>query len=177
MWFTIQAFGEELFRIAVGWLRRRPAVAALASVVGFVIAIRILLLLASLLMGSTRADPNAYREVYGRVSYEDGTLVSATSLVLSFIPDVPSSGSPTGLRTGTVLVDSRTGKFASRLGYRKDAGTVGTQYRVCVLAAPQVPLDKDIARPEYSDPQKTPVRVDVKQQPLDIKISRPSTAR
>lgn len=177
MWYTVQVVCEELFRLGQDWLRKRPAVATLAGVLGVAVALRVLVAIAALLFWGQPGNPHAYRDLYGHVTYEDGTPLPATSLVLSFIPDAEPSHGPVGSRTGTILVDSQTGKFSARLSYRKDIGGASTDYRVCVLAAPQVPLDEGVVASEYSDPKKTPVRVDVARLPLSIKLPRPETSR
>jgi hypothetical protein len=174
---VIESVCQEMFQLSSSWFAKRPAVAALAAVLGVTVIFRVLWLVVSVLSWDQTTDPNAYREVYGRVCYDDGSKIPSPSLFLSFTPDSEPSSSSGGLRTSAVRVDSQTGKFAAKLSYRKDISSKVSRYRVCVFEAPQLSLAEELASPVYSNPDETPIRVDIENQPLEIKLSRPAQPR
>ena len=124
-----------------------------------------------LFIGSIYGGP-ALLKVHGRVVYEDGTAIPAPSIVLSFVPLNPSGEKATNGRTGVVIVDSDTGKFASVLACRNSSMEL-SKYKVCVLAEPQVPLSANLLRAEYAKSTTTPLEVDVTQIPLELRVDRP----
>jgi hypothetical protein len=129
-------------------------------------------IVAVLFVGSTYGGP-ALLKVAGRVVYEDGMAIPAPSIVLSFVPLDPSGEKATNGRTGVVVVDSETGKFASVLACR-NSSTELPKYKVCVLAEPQVPLSENLLRAEYAKSTTTPLEVDVTQIPLELRVARPA---
>ena len=116
--------------------------------------------------------------VSGKVTYEDGSLIAADRILLTFNP----AAAPTGPMTapgGTAQVNVADGTFAAVTTRRTNDGIVPGRYRVAV-----VPFGKDAKgnpRPtaavdaKYQKESTTPleIEVDSADQFIEIKVSKP----
>jgi hypothetical protein len=110
--------------------------------------------------------------VKGRILYEDGGVIPAPSLMLSFTPEVMGVDGGGAGRTNSVSVDPTTGRFDSPFVHNRSLKDF-PNYCVCVVAGPQEPLPADIVLQEFSEPQTSQLRADVRNLPLDLRVARP----
>lgn len=122
-------------------------------------------------VGCGSSEPFDFVQVYGKVTYEDGSLIPAKSLTLWFHPiEVNATGAnhPIG---GTALVDEN-GEFECVTSHKNCDGLIRGKHKVAIEGAkdgqgkPLVP----VAFLELSD---TPMVVNTDDVPLNIKVPRP----
>ena len=127
-----------------------------------------------MLAGCGSRDPFSYVQVSGKVTYEDGSLIPADPLVLTFYPQSAPLDEKTHPRIGTALVDKTTGTFSSATSHKADDGLVRGKHKV-TLTSPADPLVPAIVSAEYTDPATTPLEVDTAVLPFELKVRKPST--
>ncbi len=142
----------------------RPGIAAGAALV--------LLILAGC---SDSNDPFSYVKVSGKVTYEDGSLIPANNMKVSFLSETPAVGNRYP-RPGTALIHEKTGEYGCPMSAKP--GLVRGKHKVLILdAASQNPLPANLVPPEYADRQKTPLEVDTDNPAsFDLKVHKPSSA-
>jgi hypothetical protein len=131
----------------------------------------VLLLLAGC---SGNNDPFSYAKVSGTVTYEDGSVIPANDMKVSFY----SESAPVGNkypRPGWAFVDEKTGKFGCPTSHTAFDGLVHGKHKVVItVASSQGPLPANLVPPEYADPKKTPLEVDTDiPGSFNLKIQKP----
>jgi hypothetical protein len=115
--------------------------------------------------------------VHGKVTYEDGGLIKADSVLVTFNPAGPVTG-PVTPPGGSARLNVADGTFAAVTTRRTDDGIVAGRYKVVV-----VPFDKDAngnPRPtkavaaKYQKESTTPIEVDIDaaEQFIELKVSQ-----
>jgi len=117
-------------------------------------------------------DPFRYASVYGKVCYEDGALIPAKGLVLTFLPVETVSDNKKFARPGLALVDEKTGEFQSATTRKPNDGIVYGRHRVVLGVSGREPLPDDIVPALYKNQTQSPLEVDTRAQPFDIRIAR-----
>lgn len=115
--------------------------------------------------------------VQGKVTYEDGSLIQADSVLLAFNPAAAATGpmTPPG---GTTQLNVADGTFAGATTRRTNDGIVPGRYKVVV-----VPFNKDangnprpstVVAARYQKESTTPIEVEVESvdQFIEIKVSK-----
>ncbi len=140
---------------------------------GPIAAIRVAaLLLGAICLGCSSGEPFAYVPSSGKVTYEDGTLIPADGMVLTFFSQTPPKDAKTYPRNGVAPVDKATGEFTSVTTHKPKDGLVRGKHKV-VLTASNGVLPVSIVPVEYRDPATTPLEVDASDQPIQLKIRKP----
>jgi hypothetical protein len=130
-------------------------------------------MLANKLLSGSGGDPYAYRPVSGAVLYEDGQVIPADVLTLTFVPLVPPHNTRTYPRPGLAHVDPKTGTFQSATSRKAGDGLVQGGHKVLITGANRLPLPDDIVPLEYTDFKTTPLHVDTETGELNLKVKRP----
>jgi hypothetical protein len=134
------------------------------------------------LAGCGSGEPFSYVPAKGTVTYEDGTLIPAPRLRLTFIAvDPPTAGdekifAPKG-KGDVVNGDGKNtdGHFEDVTSHKFGDGLLPGKHKVLI-----VPIDANERRlegvvpPEYGEVNKTPVIVDTAEQPFVIKVKKPA---
>ena len=115
--------------------------------------------------------------VHGKVTYEDGGLIKADSVLVTFNPAGPVTGpvTPPGAKAQLNVAD---GTFAAVTTRRTNDGIVPGRYKVVV-----VPFDKDAkgnpqpskaVAAKYQKESTTPIEVDINaaEQFVEVKVSK-----
>ncbi len=120
-------------------------------------------------------DPFSYVKVSGTVTYDDGTVIPANNMKLSFVSETEAAGNKFP-RPGTALVDGKTGKFGCPTSHTPFDGLVRGKHKVLiVVASGQGPLPGNLVPPEYADRKKTPLEVDTDNPAsFNLKVRKPS---
>ncbi len=122
-------------------------------------------LLLSLHTGCSQ-EPFPLVRVEGRISYEDGELIPADSIMLRFVPQTPPLNEKTHARPGTTFVE-KDGSFRRVTTHKANDGIVRGRHKVLVKAS-------DGAVDEfYMRVEQTPLEVDTGDSPFHIKVKRP----
>jgi hypothetical protein len=120
-------------------------------------------------------DPFSYVTVSGTVTYDDGSIIPANNMKVSFHSENPPTGNKYP-RPGWALVDEKTGKFGCPTSHTAFDGLVRGKHKVVITtaASSQVPLPANLVPPEYADPKKTPLEVDTDNpDSFNLKVHKP----
>ncbi len=121
-------------------------------------------------------DPFSYRRVSGTVLYEDGGVIPAGALTLTFISMAPPHSPRMHPRPGIASVNPTTGAFQSATSHKPGDGLVKGSHKVLISGDNRRPLPEDVVPPEYTDFKTTPLQVDTKAGPFLLKVRRPPPA-
>ena len=141
----------------------------LGVVLGFVLAVSL-----AGLSGCGSGERFSYVKVAGKVSYEDGSLIPANRLKVTFVSQAPSLDSKTYPPSGVAEVDVKTGEFNVVTSHSYNDGLVRGEHKVLIQAVNKDKLRSDLVPPEYADPEKTPLLVKTDQSPFDLKVRKPA---
>jgi hypothetical protein len=131
-----------------------------------------LLALAVAVAGCSK-EPYAYTQVSGRVTYEDGSVIPAPVVRVTFLSQAPPVDGKTYPRPGVADVDPATGKFQTVTSHTYGDGVVPGEQKVLVEALSLLDARLPLVPPEYSDVAKTPLHVNTKDSPFTIKVPKP----
>lgn len=118
-------------------------------------------------------DPFRYVRVSGKVCYEDGAPITGKSLVLTFVPVETVSSDKKFARPGLAIVDANSGEFQSATTLKPNDGIVFGRHRVVLSTSDRQPLPDDVVPAIYKNQARSPLEVDTRNQPFDIRIARP----
>ena len=116
--------------------------------------------------------------VHGKVVYEDGSLIPADNILLTFNPILSGEKSKMVLPGGRTNVNVQDGTFSAVSSYRKDDGLAIGRHKAMVVAyknGPNGPSTPNTEVPAiYNKEATTPLEVEVESndQFLDIKVSK-----
>lgn len=164
----------ELLSMALRWVRKNRYAQLLIALVFLGIGLNLAWIVLARIF-SRPVEPFSYRRVHGIVSYEDGDLIPADSIVLTFLPILPPLDNKTFPRPGIAIVEAKTGRFDTVTSHRAGDGLVRGKHRVTVTGDMRRPLPDAIVPPEYADQSRSPLEVDTGKLPFVIKVRRPAT--
>lgn len=122
--------------------------------------------------GCGSREPYQHVPVSGKITYEDGSLIPADKLVLTFLPQITPIDAGTHPRPGTASVDTN-GHFDSATTHKANDGLVQGKHKVSLAGVNRMPLPSSIVGPEYCDLVNTPLEVDTAITPFDLKVRKP----
>lgn len=121
-----------------------------------------------------------YVTVAGRVRYDDGSLIPASRIRLTFISQTASPDPKIHPLPGIAEVDVTTGAFDVVSSRHTGDGLVPGDHKVTLLVfggKGDSGLRKDLIPPEYSDPEKTPLKVNTDNSPFELRVRKPVPAK
>jgi hypothetical protein len=113
--------------------------------------------------------------VHGKVVYEDGSLIPADSILVTFYPILSGEKSKTVPPGGRTNVNVADGTFSAVSSYRKDDGLAIGRHKVMVTSYKKGSSAPTTAAPPiYGNETTTPLEIEVESsgQFLDLKISK-----
>jgi hypothetical protein len=128
--------------------------------------------------GCGSSVPFDFVPVHGKVTYDDGSLIEADSILVTFNPIAAEEKGrmvPPGGQTNVNVTD---GTFSAVSSHRKDDGVAVGRHKVVVVAFKKGPNGMPVPTPAvpaaYRKESSTPleIEVDSNNQFLDLKISR-----
>jgi hypothetical protein len=125
------------------------------------------------LSGCWSSEPFAYVKVHGKVSYDDGSLIPADPLVLTFYPQDKAPKGKDYPRPGMATVDKATGKFDSITSHMVGDGLVRGKHKVTLSSPGNIVLTPSLMPSEYGDMNRTPLEVDTANSPFELKVRKP----
>jgi hypothetical protein len=126
--------------------------------------------------GCSKTGPYSCTNVSGKVMYEDGSLIPADQIQVVFLPQMTPIDSRTPPKPGRADADGKTGKFDFATTFLHGDGIIAGEHKVifkCVSGKRPVRLVPD----EYTQPDKTPVKVKSSDSPFEFKIPKPGSKR
>jgi hypothetical protein len=124
-------------------------------------------------LGCSRSSPYDLVAVSGKVTYEDGSLIPADSIMLKFNPEAAPLDAKTHPRMGIAMVNVSDGSFEFATTHKHADGLVAGKHKVLVVAYGKDGQADEVVPQEYRHPATTPVEIDTDKLPFDIKVRKP----
>lgn len=153
-------------------LSAREAAMATASVVLVAIA----WVVSHIWQDSQRSPPFAHHPVSGRILYEDGEVIPAEAITLTFLSTEPLGDRRTCPRPGLAVVEPVSGRFGWVTSHRHGDGIVKGAHRVLVTGKDFMPLPATVVPQDYAEHGATPLEVVSPLSSLDLRVRRPPPA-
>lgn len=122
------------------------------------------------LAGCGSSGPFEYKRVSGKITYEDGTALPA-GFKLLFIAQNIAPVKDAVPRAAEALVDNQ-GEFSCVTSYKYGDGLIPGKHKV-VIQPDRKQGKQTIVPNEYTYSETTPLVVDTKESPFDIKVPKP----
>jgi hypothetical protein len=126
------------------------------------------------LTGCSDSNPYDIVEVAGTVTYDDGSLIPADSIMLKFEPEAAPLDTKTHPRKGFADVDVSDGTFQFATTHKYADGLVAGKHKVLVAARSKDSKSANLVPREYQRPDTTPVEIDTDNLPLKIQVKKPT---
>lgn len=120
-------------------------------------------------------QPYSTVRISGKVTYDDGSLIPATELMVYFEPQAESIDPKTTPRRGYAEVNVADGTFSRVTTYAPGDGAIPGEHKVVIEAIGEggVPDYRYFPR-EYSDAMTTPLTIEVgSQRTFDLTVPKP----
>jgi hypothetical protein len=125
-------------------------------------------------IGCSGGSPYDIVEVSGTVTYEDGSLIPADSIMLKFDPQAAPLDTKTHPRKGFADVNVSDGSFQFATTHKYADGLVAGKHKVLVAARLKDSKAAKLVPKEYQRPDTTPVEIDTNNLPLKIQVRKPT---
>ena len=119
--------------------------------------------------GCGSSDPYPVEKVSGKITYEDGSLIPASPLRLIFVAQVPTVDPKTPPKNGVAVVNVKTGEFSSVNTYGSKDGIIKGEHKVFVQCIVNNIQSRTLVPTEYSDANKTPLKVKSSDSPFTFR--------
>lgn len=125
--------------------------------------------------GCGKNDPFMLVPVSGKVTFEDGSMIDADFITVTFVPLTPAIDAKTHPRLGQAQVDAKDGTFDNATTHRFADGVTTGKHKILIKA-----FDADMNLISaishlYADPATTPLEVDSNDSPFHFKIVKERT--
>jgi hypothetical protein len=116
--------------------------------------------------------------VQGKVTYEDGSLIPADSILVTFNPVPSETKSKVVAPGGQTQVNVQDGTFSAVSSHRANDGVAVGRHKVVIVAFKKdrsgSPVPSNAVPPAYRSTNSTPMEVDVNEsdQFLELKVSK-----
>jgi hypothetical protein len=117
--------------------------------------------------------PYACVPVSGKVTYEDGSLIPAEQINVTFVSQLPPIDPKTPPRNGHAEADGKTGAFDYATTFVHKDGIIVGEHKVIIQCISKNKLLRNLVAAEYSELDKTPLKVDSAHLPLELKVPKP----
>ena len=119
--------------------------------------------------GCGPSNPYPVEKVSGKITYEDGTPIPASRLILVFVPQVQSVDPKTPPHKGRAEVNVKTGEFGSVSTFGFRDGIIRGEQKVFVEAVGT----RKLVPGKYASEQTTPLKVNSSESPFTLKVPKP----
>ena len=114
-----------------------------------------------------------YERVSGTVTYSDGTPLPVDGMIIRFHSFVRARDARTLPPVGVAVVDRESGEFSHATTRFPGDGIISGLHKVTLHTASEQPLPQSIASADYSERNRTVLRIDTKSKPLKIIVDKP----
>ena len=122
-------------------------------------------------------EPFKHVQVSGTVKYDDGSLIPAELMELTFEPMAEAVDAKTHPRPGHAVVDVQTGAFDRVTTHNPGDGLVAGKHKVKITAYDASQAVSNAIPPEYMDISTTPLVFDTAEPVWNITIPHPSASK
>ncbi len=124
-------------------------------------------------IGCGSGDPFNYHRVSGKVTYDDGSLIPAERITVTFYPQVDRIDAKTHPRPGKAEVNVADGTFNQITSHEHGDGVVRGKHKVTIAALDSQGRVSTAIPLKYSHPKRTPLEVDSAESPYLFEIKKP----
>jgi hypothetical protein len=139
-------------------------------------SIGLALLLGLIAITGCQKQPYACVSVSGKITYEDGSLIPAEQIRLTFLSQTPPKDPKISPRAGAATVDGKTGMFDSVSTYVPKDGLIAGEHKVLVQCYVAGRMRMDLTGNEYANAANTPLTANTSKLPLELKVRKPASA-
>ncbi len=125
------------------------------------------------LVGCSEKTPYGVVPVSGKIAYDDGSVIPAEEMILSFRSMEPPLDPKTHPRTGMCRVNVSDGTFDSVTTYAHADGAIRGKHKVSV--AYRAPSGKQVMPKDYTSELTTPLVVNTDEAPFELSIPKPAS--
>src|SRR5262249_20386808 len=118
-------------------------------------------------VGCSGGSPYELVKVSGTVKYEDGSLIPAETIMLTFEPEAAPLDAKTHPRKSYGEVNVSDGTFATMTTHKYGDGVVAGRHKVLIIPTTRDGKITNLVPDEYRNVGRTPIEVDTDHQPLD----------
>lgn len=123
--------------------------------------------------GCGNSEPFDYVGVKGSVKYDDGSLIQADGLEVTFYSQTPPKDPKIHPRPGVAIVNLSDGTFSQATSHKPNDGIVPGMHKVTVQTFDKDHMPTQVLPAEYMDPTATPLTFDTtKQSSADFVIPK-----
>jgi hypothetical protein len=130
-------------------------------------------LLVSMLLLGCSDEPFDYVKVSGKVTYEDGSLIAAERIQVTFLSQSGPLDAKTHPRPGLAEVNVDDGTFEEVTSHKFGDGVVPGKHKVLVVATDMNGSPLPVIPPAYANAKQTPHEVDTADTPFHFKVRKP----
>jgi hypothetical protein len=124
-------------------------------------------------IGCGKGTPYRCIPVTGKVTYEDGSLIPADMIRITFQSLAKPIDAKTLPKDGRANVDAKSGKFDFVTTFTNRDGIIQGEHKVVVLCIRKGLQTHNLIPADYSDSAKTPLRIQSSDSPIILKIPKP----
>jgi hypothetical protein len=125
------------------------------------------------LAGCASENPFEQVKVSGTLTYDDGTLIPASMIILKFEPLAAPLDTKTHPPSGMSYVNVSDGTFDVVTSHKYADGLVRGKHRVLVSATTDAGSSTKLVPDEYLDSGRTPLVVDTSESPFELLVRKP----
>jgi hypothetical protein len=131
-----------------------------------------------LILSGCGGEPFALVPVTGKITYDDGSLIPGTRVVVSFVPVERRTSGKDVFSGSQGELDVKTGAIVGVTTHKYDDGTIPGRYKVTVAAIKDsgngIQALTAAVPEQYQQPQTTPLTCEVvRGQPITLKVAKP----
>jgi hypothetical protein len=158
--------------------RRSVAATRVATLSAVLISAIVGLFAASLLRTKGQVAGFQVHDLQGSVAYVDGGVVPVEMMLLKFFPEPGRDGVSNTSMPVTARVDTSTGLFQGKwVSSKTEHKAAPIMWRAVILSGDLRPLAEEVVPREYGDVKETPLLVAMNENPLVIRLRRPSSRK
>ena len=117
-------------------------------------------------------EPFDYVKVSGTVKYEDGSLIPAEAMEVTFYPQAEPKDSKTHPRPGTAVVNVADGTFSDVTSHKPNDGVVPGMQKVTVQTFDANHEPTNLLPAEFNNVNTTPLEYDTANTPFTITVKK-----
>jgi hypothetical protein len=126
-----------------------------------------------MLLSGCSDEPFDYVNVAGKVTYEDGSLIPAERIQVTFLSQSGPLDAKTHPRPGLAEVNVADGTFDVVTSHKFGDGVVPGKHKVLVVAVDMNGSPLPVIPREYASARQTPHEVDTADTPFHFKVRKP----
>ncbi|MCA9248742.1 MAG: hypothetical protein KDA42_16565 [Planctomycetales bacterium] len=124
-------------------------------------------------VGCSSDEPFDYIPVEGKITYEDGSLIPAQQIRLTFYSDAEAIDAKTHPLPGGTNVNVEDGTFKQVTSHKFGDGLIPGKHKVVVEALDENERPLPVVPREYLSQATTPLEADTANLPLELKVAKP----